>query len=61
MNDMTVCIPLNADGTIHDRLGQANTVAICHVTTARSPTGPSTSSSGTRPTASTSSACTIPG
>lgn len=31
MNDMTVCIPLNADGTIHDRLGQANTVALCHV------------------------------
>jgi predicted Fe-Mo cluster-binding NifX family protein len=31
MNDMTVCIPLNADGTIHDRLGQAHTVALCHV------------------------------
>jgi predicted Fe-Mo cluster-binding NifX family protein len=31
MKDMTVCIPLNADGTIHDRLGQANKVAICHV------------------------------
>lgn len=31
MNDMTVCIPLNSDGTIHDRLGQANVVAICHV------------------------------
>jgi predicted Fe-Mo cluster-binding NifX family protein len=31
MNDTTVCIPLNADGTIHERLGQANTVAICRV------------------------------
>jgi predicted Fe-Mo cluster-binding NifX family protein len=31
MNAQTVCIPLNADGTIHDRLGQANSVAICKV------------------------------
>lgn len=31
MNAQTVCIPLNPDGTIHDRLGQANSVAICHV------------------------------
>jgi predicted Fe-Mo cluster-binding NifX family protein len=31
MNFTTVCIPLNADGTIHNRLGQANTVAICQV------------------------------
>jgi predicted Fe-Mo cluster-binding NifX family protein len=31
MNAQTVCIPLNADGTIHDRLGQANSVAICQV------------------------------
>lgn len=31
MNTQTVCIPLNADGTIHDRLGQANSVALCHV------------------------------
>ncbi|MBK9739836.1 MAG: hypothetical protein IPO93_10035 [Actinobacteria bacterium] len=28
---MTVCVPLNSDGTIHNRLGQANVVAICHV------------------------------
>ena len=31
MNAQTVCIPLNADGTIHNRLGQANSVAICQV------------------------------
>ena len=31
MTTQTVCIPLNADGTIHDRLGQANKVAICRV------------------------------
>ncbi len=31
MNPQTVCIPLNADGTIHHRLGQANAVAICQV------------------------------
>ncbi len=29
MNAQIICIPLNADGTIHDRLGKANTVAIC--------------------------------
>ena len=28
---MTVCVPLNPDGTIHDRLGQANSVALCNV------------------------------
>ncbi len=31
MNARTVCIPLNSDGTIHDRLGQARVVAICQV------------------------------
>lgn len=31
MNTQTVCIPLNPDGTIHHRLGQANSVAICKV------------------------------
>jgi predicted Fe-Mo cluster-binding NifX family protein len=31
MDAMTICVPLNPDGTVHDRLGQANTVAICHV------------------------------
>jgi len=28
---MTVCVPLNPDGTIHDRLGHANAVALCTV------------------------------
>jgi predicted Fe-Mo cluster-binding NifX family protein len=31
MDTMTICVPLNPDGTVHDRLGQANTVAICQV------------------------------
>lgn len=31
MNDTTICIPLNADGTIHHRLGQTHLVATCQV------------------------------
>jgi len=31
MNDMTVCVPVNTDGTIHNRLGQAPIVATCHI------------------------------
>jgi predicted Fe-Mo cluster-binding NifX family protein len=31
MTQQTVCVPLNADGTIHNRLGQAHSVAICQV------------------------------
>ncbi len=30
MKDKTICVPVNADGTIHDRLGQARVVATCH-------------------------------
>jgi len=31
MTAHTVCVPLNADGTIHDRLGKARVVATCRV------------------------------
>ncbi len=30
MKDRTTRVPINADGTIHDRLGQARVVAPCH-------------------------------
>ena len=32
MNAQVICVPLNPDGSIHDRLGQARTVALCKVT-----------------------------
>ena len=31
MNTRTVCIPVNADGTIHDRLGKAPVAVVCQV------------------------------
>jgi predicted Fe-Mo cluster-binding NifX family protein len=31
MNALTVCVPINVDGTIHPLLGQAPRVATCHV------------------------------
>jgi predicted Fe-Mo cluster-binding NifX family protein len=31
MTDIRTCVPLNPDGTVHDRLGRANTVAVCVV------------------------------
>ena len=31
MSDTTVCVPVNPDGTIHQLLGQAHTVATCRI------------------------------
>ncbi|MEZ5118136.1 MAG: hypothetical protein R2737_17900 [Candidatus Nanopelagicales bacterium] len=31
MTDITACVPVNPDGTIHERLGQAHTVATCRL------------------------------